>query len=244
MSGWTRIRSDSADVDCFEPAEPLATVALLHLRDRSDAPPPENPVLTAELERHRLRAYSPAIDGCWWINADCPSFVADVRPFDWLHRAAAESIRRLWGVANRRIGLLGTGIGGHGVLQLAYRLPREFPVVAAIAPAVDFHSRYDHEPVLQEAFPNAEAVRQETATLHIHPLNWPPHQWFACDPLDPDWFEGCERLASKLSSIGILSESDLTTSTDGRRDDYEQVMLPQAIGFVADGLQKVTGETR
>ena len=240
MSGWTKLRSDFGEIDCFEPSESPAPYALLHLRDRAGPPPPENPILTAELQQHRLRAYSPAVDGCWWVDARCDAFDAETPPLHWLQFAAAAAMTDLWNVSTCQIGLLGTGVGGNGVLQLAYRFPMQFPVVAAIAPAVDFHTHYDRDPVLQEVFANAEAARQETATLRIHPLNWPPHQWFACDPRDPDWFEGCERLASKLSSIGILHESDLTTSAGGQRDKFEQVMLPKAIESVVDGLRQVS----
>lgn len=235
-----RIESDFGSFDCFEPSAPAAPYAVLHLRDRLDASPADNPSLTSALEERSLRVCSPAIESCWWVNLECTRFAHAVAPFAWLRSAAVEQVTQMWGVAARQIGLLGTGIGGHGALHLAYRHPREFPVVAAIAPAVDIHSHYDRDAILQDVFPNAEAARQETATLHIHPLNWPPHQWFACDPLDPDWYEGCERLASKLSSIGIFFESDLTTSAGGRRDDYERMMLPKAVEFVANGLQKVS----
>jgi hypothetical protein len=212
---------------------------VLHLRDRGSVPSSENPVLTAELERHRLRAYSPDIDGCWWLDKPCSSFKAEVSPLEWLRTVAAAEIQGLWNLPGRSIGLLGTGVGGNGVLQLAYRSPQAFPVVAAIAPAVDFHTHYEREPVLQQVFTNSEVARQETATLRIHPLNWPPHQWLACDPLDPDWFDGCERLVSKLSSIGILFEADLHTSAGGRRDQYECLMLPRAIDFVVDRLKRL-----
>lgn len=241
MSGWTRFRSNTAEVDCFEPSAPASPFALLHVRDRASPLPAEDSILTAQLERHRLRAYSPAVDGCWWVNTLCDRFPIEVpSPLHWLQFGAAADISQRWDVPLRRIGLLGTGAGGNGVLQLAYRFPNRFPVVAAIAPAVDFHTHYDRDPVLQEVFTSAEAARQETATLRLHPLNWPPHQWFACDPRDPDWFEGCERLASKLSSIGIPFESDLTTSVGGRRREYERLMLPRALEFVVTRLERVT----
>lgn len=240
MSGWTRHRHDAGEIECFTPAAEPQPYALLYLRDREGPPPPLNQSLTAELERHRLRACSPAMDDCWWVSSFCPTFVEQApSPLDWLQFGAAADIADMWGIPTRRIGLLGTGVGGNGVLQLAYRYPARFPVVAAIAPAVDFHTHYDRDPILQEVFASAEAARQETATLRIHPLNWPPHQWLACDPHDRDWFDGCERLISKLSSIGILFEADLKTSAGGRRADYERLMLPAAIDFLVDRLQRL-----
>lgn len=239
-SGWTTRHSDAGAIDCFVPTSaPPLPHAVLYLRDRGGPEPAENSVLTTALERHRLRAYAPAFDGCWWVDRVCDAFPFEISPLEWLRTTAAAEIRELWNVPARGIGLLGTGVGGNGALQLAYRFPKEFPVVAAIAPAIDFHTHYDRDPVLQAVFSSAEAGRQETATLRIHPLNWPPHQWLACDPHDPDWFEGCERLISKLSSIGILFEADLTSSAGGRRADYERLMLPNAIDFVIDRLQRL-----
>lgn len=240
MSGWTRQRHHSGEIDCFTPSGEPIPYALLHLRDRPGLSPTENPVLTAELQRLRLRAYSPAADGCWWVNSQYTEFFQQVpSPLHWLQFGAAADITQLWGVPVRQIGLLGTGVGGNGALQLAYRCPSQFPVVAAIAPAVDFHTHYDRDAVLQAVFSSAEAARQETATLRIHPLNWPPHQWLACDPLDPDWFDGCERLVSKLSSIGIAFEADLQTTAGGDRVVHERLLLPRALEFVVSRLQQV-----
>ena len=240
MSGWTRIPTDGRDIDCFVPSGEPAPHALLFLRDGNADRLSDNSTLTSELQRHRLRLYSPAFDGCWWVDRPCSAFAADGRsPLRWLQQTAADDITRRWNVGPRQIGLLGTGVGGHGVLQLAYRFPKQFPVVAAIAPAVDFHTHYHREPVLEEVYANAEAARQETATLRIHPLNWPPHQWFACDPRDPDWFDGCERLASKLSSIGIPFQADLKSSTGGKRRDFQQAMLPRALDFLTQRLSQV-----
>jgi hypothetical protein len=241
MSGWTRIQTDSRDIDCFLPSADPAPQALLYLRDRNSDLLSDNTFLTQELERRRLRLYSPAFDGCWWVDRPCEAFDPDgPSPLNWLQQTAAADIADRWSVPPRQIGLLGTGIGGNGVLQLAYRFPKQFPVVAAIAPAVDFHTHYHQEPVLQDVYSSPEAARQETATLRIHPLNWPPHQWFACDPRDPDWFEGCERLASKLSSIGIAFETDLATSISGNRSAYEQLMLPRALEFLLQRLQQIS----
>jgi hypothetical protein len=242
MNGWTRIHTDAGDLDCFTPVSRAPQpFALIHLRDRDGTPPPDDPTLTQELERHGLRALSPIATDHWWLDRNLPGFNSDLTPLAWLSQTLLPEFATRWNVAVPQIGLIGTGVGGHGVLQLAYRWPRKFPVVAAMAPAVDFHTQYDADPLLQEVFPNAEAARQETATLRMHPMNWPQHQWFACDPRDPDWFDGCERLASKLGSIGIPFESDLTTSIGGRRSDYERHMLPRAVAFVLERLQRISG---
>ena len=59
---------------------------------------------------------------------------------------------------------------------------------------------------------DAEQARQDTATLHIHPLNWPRHQWFCCDPADYRWHDSADRLRMKLYSLGVPYECDLETT--------------------------------
>ena len=144
-----------------------------------------------------------------------------------------------WDVEPPHIGLAGNSMGGQGALQLAYRAGREFPVVGAISPAVDFHNWHGRGLPLDEMFSSAEQARQQTATLNLHPLNWPRHQFFVCDPTDEDWFEGCERLASKLSSSGIPYERDLETIAGGHSWEYFDSQAAAVIGFVAEKLRSL-----
>jgi S-formylglutathione hydrolase FrmB len=90
---------------------------------------------------------------------------------------------------------------------------------------------------LDDMFPDAEAVRQQTAVVQVQGLNWPKQQWLACDPADRDCFPGCERLASKLRSSGIPFESDFTTSHGGHSWDYFNHQAARAVQFLADGLE-------
>ena len=130
-------------------------------------------------------------------------------------------------------------MGGQGILQLGYRDARSFPVMAAMAPAIDFNNWYGMGLPLDELFTDAEDARQATATLQIHPLNWPRHQLLMCDPVDIDWIEGCERLASKLSSSGIPFEQDFETSHGGHSWEYFEHMAPRAMEFIATNLKQV-----
>ena len=122
------------------------------------------------------------------------------------------------------------------MLQLAYRWPRDFPNVAAIAPAVDFHNWYGYGLTLDQMFASKESARQQTATLNVHPLSWPKHQFLCCDPQDEYWFEGTDRLAMKLSSIGIPFERDLTTTAGGHSWAYFERMAAPALEFLAKSL--------
>ena len=134
------------------------------------------------------------------------------------------------------IGLFGTSMGGQGALRMAYKHPQLFPVVAAIAPAVDYQHLFEEDEVLQAMYPDRETVRQDTALLHVHPLNWPKHQFFCCDPEDFRWHDSADRLRMKLWSLGVPHECDLETTGGGHSFDYYNSMAPQCISFVAHAL--------
>jgi S-formylglutathione hydrolase len=199
----------------------------------------DQPAFTAALERHRLPAICPRGGRCWWLDVVCREFDAQLTPLAFLRDRVVPFIAQRWGVQPPRIAIMGTDMGGQGALQLAYRHARDFPVVAALAPAVDFHNWHGRGDPLDEMFPTAEAARQQTALLHVNPLNWPKHQLFACDPADADWYDGCERLASKLSSMGIPFECDLETSAGGESGNYVNMLAERVVGFVAERLKMV-----
>jgi hypothetical protein len=87
-------------------------------------------------------------------------------------------------------------------------------------------------------YPDPEAARQDTAILHVHPLNWPRHQFFCCDPDDYRWWESADRLRMKLYSLGIPHERDLETTGGGHGFDYYNRMAGRAIKFLADKLDE------
>ena len=169
----------------------------------------------------------------------CEEFDPNMPPLDFLRDHVVPWIGSEWGVEPPRIGLTGISMGGQGVLQLAYRHARAFPVVAAISPAVDFHQWHGQGLPLDQMFADREAARQATVTLQIHPLDWPRHQLIVCDPDDADWFEGADRLGMKLSSMGIMYERDLETRAGGHSWDYFDNMADRVIDFVAERLHKV-----
>lgn len=207
--------------------------AVLFLHGASGRTIRDDPIFTAELSRHGLPVVCPHGGRCWWLDRICREFHESITPMTYLREQVVPWIGEQWRVAPPAVGLLGISMGGQGVLQLAYRAPREFPVVAAISPAVDFHTIWGQGTPLDEMFSNAEGARQQTATLNLHPLNWPRHQMFVCDPADEQWFEGTERLDSKLSSMGIPFESDLVTSAGGHSWEYFRAMAGRCVEFLA-----------
>lgn len=231
-----QIAGHAADV--IEPAgELVGGVIFLHgydnvtLRDR--------PAFHAALERSRLVAVCPYGPGCWWTDAVYPPFDPVESPIEYLNGPVKTAFQERWQIGPPRIAVTGVEMGGQGALQLAYRHPREFRVVAAISPKVDFESWHGHGTTLDELFPDREAARQRTATLHIHPLNWPKRQLLLCDPADHYCIDGVVTLASKLSSSGILFDQDLETSHGGYGWNYADFMADRVMAYLAEGIMAV-----
>jgi hypothetical protein len=111
--------------------------------------------------------------------------------------------------------------------------------VAAISPAIDYQIRLkEGDPILSQMYDNAESARQDTAILHIHPLNWPRRQFFCCDPADDRWHDSADRLRMKLYSLGIPHQCDLATSGGGHSFAYYSLMAPKAIEFLVASLDE------
>jgi len=233
---WREVEIAGKPADVFEPQRPVDGRAVLHLHGHGLETLKDNSAFTAELERHGLRAICPHGQRSWWTETVCREFDAGISPLEFLTERLVPWIAAHWNVRPPGIGLTGISMGGQGVLQLAYRRPREFPVVAAISPAVDFHNWVGQGLPLDEMFRDREAARQQTATLRVHPISWPKHQLLLCDPTDEEWFEGVERLAMKLASTGIPFESDFQTSAGGHSWDYFNSMAERVIGFVAEHI--------
>ncbi len=237
---WSTVTIAGKQADVYDPAKPSPDgLAVLHLHGHGLTTLRDNPVFSAALERHGLPAICPHGQRSWWTDVVCEEFDAGMTPLDFLSEQIIPFITERWNVVSPGIGLTGISMGGQGVLQLAYRQARKFPVVAAISPAVDFHNWHGQGLPLDEMFANREAARQATATLQIHPLDWPRHQLLVCDPDDIDWFEGVERLSMKLSSSGIPFDLDIETRAGGHSWDYFHHMADRVIDFVADRLQRV-----
>jgi len=240
MGQWRQILIHGKSADVFDPDE-SGGQAVIHLHGHGLTTLKDNPVFSAEFDRWGLSVVCPHGQRSWWLDRVCTEFDAVQTPLQYVREHIVEAVAERWDCRPPQIGLMGISMGGQGVLQLAYRHPRLFPVVAGIAPAVDFHNWHGQGLPLDQMFETREAARQETATLQLHPLNWPPHQLLVCDPQDTDWFEGVDRLSMKLSSSGIAFEADLETRGGGHSWDYFNHMAPAVVKFVAQGLQHVAG---
>ncbi len=242
---WSTAEVAGHPVSVFEPTDPSPhgfAIVYLHAAGCEDLA--DDTIFSRELGRHGLRAIAPHTGESWWSDRVFATFDTERTPEAYVLEDVVTAAATWWGVRPPQIGLMGVSMGGQGVLRLSYKHPDRFPVAAAISPAIDFHlglQRSMPQPkiaaALRQMYRDAEDARQDTATLHIHPLNWPRNQYFCSDPAD-HWHESAERLQMKLSSLGIPHECDLTTEAGGHSWDYFHAMAPGAIEFVVRSLEK------
>lgn len=240
MTGtWSDWSAGGKPADLFEPAgsQPLAGVVVF-LGPYDGVSIRTQPAYADALSRHRLACVVPAGAGCWWCDVVAPTYDETSPPLTVLRECIVPDVMRRFSVPSIRVALAGVEMGGQGALQFAYRHSREFPVVAAIGPKVDFETWHGYGTTLDRIFPTAESARQATATLQFHPLNWPRKQLLACDPLDPYCFSGTETLATKLESSGVPFEKDFTTSTGEFGWSYWNRMAEPALAFIARSIDE------
>jgi len=239
LGSWNTIQLAGHRCHVYEPAVPSKHgYTVLYLHGRKAGRLESHPLVVQQFERHGLRVIEPRGGESWWVDRICQEFDPQITAEQYLMKKVVPYLAEQWSCAPPRIALMGASMGGQGVLRLAYKFPDIFPVTAALFPAIDFQKRIEEgDPVLSAMYRDAEDARQDTATLHIHPLNWPRHQWFCCDPVDYRWHESADRLRMKLFSLGVPHECDLETSAGGHTWAYEEHMAERAIGFLAEGLE-------
>jgi pimeloyl-ACP methyl ester carboxylesterase len=239
MGTWQQVDIAGKQADVFNPAErSAANFSVLFLHGHARITLKDNAVYTSHLERLGLDCVCPHGQRSWWGDRVCREFDPRVTPAAYIREQLLPWMHEHFESSPPAVALLGVSMGGQGALRLAYRHPEQFPIVAALAPAVDFQIWYGRGTPLDEIYPSAEAARQDTATLLLHPLHWPRHQLLTCDPRDAEWFEGTERLASKLYSAGIPFEKDLTTSHGGHSWEYFNYIAPRVMQFLYERLQQ------
>lgn len=240
MNGaWSTADIDGHPADLFEPAQPRDDgLQLIYLHGVHLARLSEKPVFTRLLDQFGLRLVAPYGGRGWWADRICEEFDPRRTPERYLLDHVLPFLERRFGVTPPKIGLFGTSMGGQGALRLAFKHPTRFPVVAAISPAIDYQLRLrDGDEILWGMYRDEEDCRQDTATLHVHPLNWPRSIWFCCDPADERWWDSSDRLRMKLYSLGIRHEVDLKTSAGGHGFAYYEHMAPAAISFLLSALE-------
>ena len=247
---WFTITLAGHDCEVFAPPRPAPGRAVVYLHDLHGTSLREQGVLCDLVEAAGLPVLAPLTGRSWWIDRIVPSFDPRVTPERHVVDAVRAEMDRRFGVRPPGIAALGTGMGGQGALRLAYRHPAFFPVVAAVAPAIDFHlamreagDRDDGEyyDTLWQTYGDVERARQDTAILHVHPLNWPRHQCFASDPADVHWHDGAARLQGKLAALGIPHTALLESRGDAAADGgptWRDRVATEIMKFLLDALDQ------
>lgn len=237
---WSTIAIAGKPCDLYEPPErKLPGLALIYLHGVHLQRLAEQPPFTAEFARHGLPVICPHTSHSWWTNKICTEF----DPVLTAERHVLDNIvpwlAREWGVKPPGIGIFGTSMGGQGALRFAFKYPNTFPVAVGISPAIDYWLRMkdSYDDPLWQMYDEPEAARQDSATLHVHPLNWPRNIWYCCDPTDLRWHESADRLRMKMAALGIPQQYDLETTGGGHGFAYYNRMAPTAIGFLVERLQ-------
>ncbi len=236
---WSEVELSGHACEIYTPAQlnPYGFVVIylhgVHLNRLRD-----KPEFLREFDRHGLRVVCPRTARSWWTDRICEEFDPRISAESYVVEHVLGWLREHWQVEPPRIALLGTSMGGQGALRIAFKYPQKFPVLAAIAPAIDYHTRMDEgDETLPQMYADRESARQDTALLHVHPLNWPRNLYFACDPADVRWHESADRLRMKLSALGIPFEADLDTSGGGHSFEYYGRMARPALRFIAERLE-------
>jgi S-formylglutathione hydrolase FrmB len=238
---WNEIDVAGHVCRVFEPKLPDPHgFVVVYLHSKDSTPIGRHAAFVDQFERHGLRVIEPKSGPSWWTDRIWPEFDPQISAETYVLQQVVPYVAQRWNAVPPQLALLGIGMGGQGALRLAYKHPTEFPTVAAIAPAIDYQHRVDEgtDPALMTMYRDAEEARQDTALLHIHPLNWPRNQFFCCAPSDERWYESAERLKMKLWSLGVPFECDLEIDNGGHNWSYFCHMAHRAVGFLAERLER------
>jgi len=236
---WKQVDIAGKTAEAFLPAARTSDHAIIFLHAHGEEHLSEKDDFTRIFEQYGYPVICPRGKKSWWLDQICNDFDAAITPMEYVKTQVVDWIEAELGITAPNLALLGISMGGQGALNISYRHARTFPVVAAISSAIDFYKAYGQGFPLDEIFDSKEKARQESATLHIHPLNWPKFQFFACDPMDKTWFAGNEILASKLSSSGIIYDCDLKTSHGGHNWIYFTAMAERCMAYIDESFRKL-----
>jgi S-formylglutathione hydrolase len=238
---WNRVEIGGKPADIYDPAAgDRPRFGILHLHGVGLETLRDNAAYTRMFDELRLACVCPHGQRCWWGDRVCPEFDAQRTPEKYLLAEVFPFCQRQWGLAPRAIGIQGISMGGQGALRLAFKHPATFPVVAAVASALDYFELFGQGTPLDTLYDSKEQCRQDTALMHIHPTHYAPHIFFAIDPDDDRWFRGNDRLHEKLNALGIPHEIDFTTRAGGHSWDYFNHMAERVERFVVAGLEQVS----
>ena len=239
MGKWSEISVEGHLCEAFEPAQRMDSgdvLVYLHGADLDRLV--DQPAFETAFDKHGVKVLAPQTGRSWWTDKIFPEFDPELTAERHVLKNILPWIASNWGAGPPQIGLLGTGMGGQGALRFAFKYPDTFPVVAALSPEIDYQICWNEgDETLPQMYCDAEAVRQDTATLHIHPLYWPRNIWFCCDPEDCRWLDSSQRLQMKLGALGIPHQCNLEAHTGSGLDPHSN-KVEVAMEFLAKRLDQ------
>jgi S-formylglutathione hydrolase len=238
MSGtWTAVDIAGKPADIYDPPIGRPRFGLVYLHGIGQETLADRQVFTDLFAEMGLGCVVPRGGFTWWSDRPLPEYEAALSAEAYVTTRVVPYVRQRWMLPARAVGLFGISMGGQGALRIAFKHPDEYPVVAAISPAIDYHEYYGQGNSLDVMYDSREQARQDSAILHIHPSQFPPHIYFCCDP-DDDWHRGGDRLHEKLTALGITHECDLATKAGGHSWDYYNTFARRVVRFLKDGLDQ------
>lgn len=237
LPGWSRIGIGGKPADVYRPAG-RSKFAVLFLHPVGQESPADNAAYTDGFRRHDLAVVAPWGGESWWADRIDPGFDPAVTAERHVLHAVVPWMEAEWGLEPRSVAVAGISMGGQGAIRLGFKYPDRFPVVAGVASAFDYYERHGRGTSIDAMYPTREKCRQDGAGLHVSPLKFPSHVWFACDPVDAEWFRGNDRLHEKLRALGIPHTVDLETAAGGHGWPYFEAMAAPMTAFLVAGLEK------
>lgn len=234
---WRQVTIRGKTTDIYQPVDASAAGAVVFLHGHGQITLAGNDVYSRLFDQYGLRVICPHGQRSWWLDRVCEEFDPTLTPEQFILDEVFPWIELNYQIKPPQIALFGVSMGGQGAVRIAYRRAMKIPIVAALSPLIDYHTLVGQGLPLDQMYASAEEARQETATLQIHPLNWPRHQFLACDPADKQGMESLVRLTSKLYSSGIPFDGDTETSHGGHSWDYFNHMAAQVVPWLAAALK-------
>jgi S-formylglutathione hydrolase len=239
MAGaWTTVEIAGKPANIYEPPGGKPRFGIVYLHGIGQESLADKTTYTRLFAEHGLGCVVPRGGYTWWSDRVLPEYDSARSAEQYVLDDVVSFVRQRWSLPERAIGLFGISMGGQGALRIALKQPDRFPVVAAIAPAIEYHEYHGQGNSLDEMYESKEHARQDTAILHVHPSHFPPHIFFCCDPDDTEWHRGADRLHEKMSALGIGHECDLTTRAGGHTWDYYNAVAERVVQFLKDGLEQ------
>lgn len=234
---WTTLDIGGKPADLFAPATggpPRQAVLFLHDLDGQTLA--RSAVWTRLLESNQLGCICPQGKQSWWSSKLAADFDPVRSAEAYLLQDVVLFMQQQWHLPDRAVGLCGLGMGGQGALRLAFKQPRKFPVVAGLASALDCYELYGRGTPLDELYDSKEQCRQDTALLHLHPVHYPPHIFYAVSPDERLWYRGNDRLHEKMGALGVPHTFDGSTRAGGTAWQYGEHMAERTLAFLKNGL--------